>query len=414
MAKKTARRQAGDGSIHQRPNGTWCAQIDLGLGTNGERRRKTLYAKTPEGILKKLNDAKVQLRQSGDLSTSETQLGKWLDYWLENIAAPRLKPKTLATYRVAVTKHIKPSIGTIRLGKISPAHLRKMHTDVINGGKDGRSPTTAHHAHRVLSAALKDAMLEGKVYRNIAAEMRAPSKAESERTGLAAPVAMKLLASVPKDDRLRGRWMLALLYGMRQGERLGLRWSHVDFNENLIDLSWSLSRVTYTHGCREKEPEHTARSCPDKQIPVPKGMRHVSLHSNYVLLTPKTKGSVRVVPMLAPIRRALEERRAVADTEQHRYDFDLVWCEPDGRPIDPRKDWQAWTDLLEAADVPHVTLHEARNTAATLMLEMGVDAKTIGAILGHSQIVTTRGYQRVSVELAKQALEGLATRLELD
>ena len=402
---KTKRRVAGEGSVHQRPNGTWCAQVDLGIGVDGKRRRKTVYGKTQPQVLRKLDEARQQLRERGDLATTETPLGKWLDYWLLEIAARRLKPHTLATYRSAVTHQIKPSIGKIRLGRLSATHLRKMHADVMVD----HSPTTAHHAHRVLSAALKDAVIEGRVYRNIASDVPAPSKAESERTGLSATAAMKVLSEAEGD----GRWLLALFYGMRQGERLGLRWSHVDFDTNLLDLSWSLARITWAHGCvpdgEEPACGRTKRSCPDKRLPIPKGMKHVPLERNYVLLTPKTKGSIRVVPMLAPIRAMLERQRDLTGASKH----DLVFCDDDGAPIDPRDDWQAWTDLLKIAKVPHVTLHEARNTAATLLLEAGVDAKVIGAILGHSQIVTTRGYQRVSVELAKQALEGLATRLEL-
>jgi site-specific recombinase XerD len=119
--------------------------------------------------------------------------------------------------------------------------------------------------------------------------------------------------------------------------------------------------------------------------------------------------------MLPPIRAIMERRRDTVEAERPSYthNHDLVWCHPSGAPIDPRDDWRDWSDLLTAAGVPHVTLHEARNTAATLLLEGKVDAKVIGAILGHSQIATTRGYQTVTVELAKQALEGYADRLEL-
>ena len=408
MAK---RRDPGDGAVYQRPNGTWSAQLDLGLGTKGERRRKTVYGKSKPEVLRKLNEARQQLRERGDLATSETQLGKWLDYWLLEIAGKRVKPKTLATYRSAVEHQIKPSIGTIRLGRLSAAHLRKMHNDIMAD----LSPTTAHHAHRVLSSALKDARIEGRVSHNIASEVSAPSKADSERTGLSAKAAMRVLSKAEGD----GRWLLALLYGMRQGERLGLRWSHVDFETNLLDLSWSLARISWAHGCvpdgTEPTCDRTKRSCPAKRLPIPKGMKNVKLERNYVLLTPKTKGSIRVVPMIPPIRIMLQQRLNAVQAERPGYttDHDLVWCEPNGGPIDPRDDWQAWTDLLERAKIPHVTLHEARNTAATLLLEAKVDAKIIGAILGHSQIVTTRGYQTVGVELASQALEGLATTLQL-
>lgn len=408
MAEKK-RRDPGEGAVYKRRNGSWAGQLDLGLGVNGERRRKTFYGKTKPEVTRKLEVARQQLRERGDLATAETPLGKWLDYWLREIAANRVKPKTLGTYRSTVEHQIKPSIGNIRLGRLSASHLRKMHADVMAD----HSPTTAHHAHRVLSSALKDAMIEGRVYRNIASEVPAPSKADSTRSGLSAKAAMTLLSAT--DD---GRWLLALFYGMRQGERLGLRWSHVDFGANLIDLSWSLARISWGHGCDSVTPTcgRTKRSCPHRQLPIPKGMRHVPLERNYVLLTPKTKGSVRVVPMLPPVRMMLERRLIEVQAQRAAYktDHDLVWCEPDGAPIDPRDDWQAWTDLLEATGVPHVTLHEARNTAATLLLEAGVDAKVIGAILGHSQIVTTRSYQRVSMELARRALEGLAATLELD
>src|SRR5207248_6728607 len=91
----------------------------------------------------------------------------------------------------------------------------------------------------------------------------------------------------------------------------------------------------------------------------------------------------------------------------------LVWHRDDGRPFDGRVDWQAWSDLLTAAEVPHVTLHEARNTTATLLLEAKVDPHVIMAILGHSDIVTTRGYQTVSLDLARTAVAGLGVRLGL-
>lgn len=410
MVKKTGRRIAGDGAVYQRPNGTWCAQLDLGLDSKGNRRRKTVYGKTQPEALRKLDIARQQLRERGDLATSETPVGKWLDYWLTNIAAGRLKPHTFGTYRSAIEHQIKPSIGKIRLGRLSAQHLRKMHADIMAD----HSPTTAHHAHRVLSSALKDALMEGRVYRNIASEVPAPSKAESERKGLSAKAAMTVLAHADGD----GRWLLALLYGMRQGERLGLRWSHVNFEDNLLDLSWSLARISWAHGCiTEGEPVcgRAPRSCPDKRLPIPRGMKRVDLERNYVLLTPKTKGSIRVIPMLPPVRAMLERRLKAVEAERPNYanDHDLVWCQADGSPIDPRDDWQAWVDLLKKAGVPRVTLHEARNTAATLLLEAKVDPKVIGAILGHSQIVTTQRYQVVSVELAKQALEGVAARLEL-
>jgi site-specific recombinase XerD len=57
--------------------------------------------------------------------------------------------------------------------------------------------------------------------------------------------------------------------------------------------------------------------------------------------------------------------------------------------------------------------HEARHTTATLLLEAGVDHHVITAILGHSSIVTSRGYQHVRTQLASKALEQIAAQLQL-
>lgn len=401
------RERYGEGSVHRRPNGTWCGQIELGLDANGKRLRRTVYAKTETALRKKMKAERRVLDETGSLPTADAQLARWLDDWLERVAAKRVKPATLRSYRTAVEHHIKPSIGKVRLSRLSAAHIRKMHADITGRtskrGKQTLSTTTAHNAHRVLAAALADAVLEGRVGRNIASIVPAPSKAESDRLGLTATSAVALLTAAPDS-----RWLAALLLGLRQGERLGLRWSHVDLDAGIADLAWSLTHVSYAHGCGDT-CGLTPRRCPKRHLPIPAGMRHEPLEGNLVLMAPKTKGSRRIVPIPDPLLQALRVQHDITSGRR----FDLVWCEEDGSPIEPKQDWQDWQAALEKANLPKVTLHEARHTCASLLLELGVDVKVIGSILGHSQVTTTRGYQHASVELSRAALAGLARRLAL-
>jgi hypothetical protein len=58
-------------------------------------------------------------------------------------------------------------------------------------------------------------------------------------------------------------------------------------------------------------------------------------------------------------------------------DWDLVFAQPNGRPIQPRHDWEAWKALLASAGVRDARLHDARHTAATLLLEQGVDIRVV-------------------------------------
>ena len=84
----------------------------------------------------------------------------------------------------------------------------------------------------------------------------------------------------------------------------------------------------------------------------------------------------------------------------------------DGRPIDPSRDYAAWQALLAEVGLPAVPLHNARHTAATLLLEVGVDAHVVAQILGHSDATTSRGYQSVSLDLARAAMGSLNAMLE--
>lgn len=75
-----------------------------------------------------------------------------------------------------------------------------------------------------------------------------------------------------------------------------------------------------------------------------------------------------------------------------------------GRPLDPRGDRRLWRRILDAAGVRQARLHDARHTAATLLLQQGVAPRVVMEILGHSQISLTLGtYSHVVPELAEEA-----------
>jgi len=76
-------------------------------------------------------------------------------------------------------------------------------------------------------------------------------------------------------------------------------------------------------------------------------------------------------------------------------DGDFVWCQPNGRPIGNHSDWDEWRSLLKVAGIRQVRVHDARHTAATLLLAQGVDQRVVMEILGHSQIGMTSRYAHV-------------------
>ncbi len=83
------------------------------------------------------------------------------------------------------------------------------------------------------------------------------------------------------------------------------------------------------------------------------------------------------------------------------------------RAIDrPRADWLAWKQLLNAAGVRDARLHDARHTAATLLLQQGVHPRVAKSILGHAGISLTLGtYSHLVPELSADAARRMEAAL---
>lgn len=114
--------------------------------------------------------AKVRtLEETRDAGTAQAAgqtltVAAWLDHWLEHIAARRVRPRTLESYRTCVRLHLLPGIGHHRLDRLQPEHLERLYGTL----GERLSSTTVLRVHRVLSRALKVAMQRGKVGRNVA------------------------------------------------------------------------------------------------------------------------------------------------------------------------------------------------------------------------------------------------------
>lgn len=106
-------------------------------------------------------------------------------------------------------------------------------------------------------------------------------------------------------------------------------------------------------------------------------------------------------------RVAQNAERLHAGSEWRALDF--VLAQQKGLPIDSRADRRDWDQLLKDSGVRPARLHDARHTAATTLLIMGVPARVVMPIFGHSQIGLTLGTcSHVAPELATNAAEKTA------
>lgn len=401
MAKKKddGRRTRGDGGLYQRANGLWVGSYTVPT-EDGSRRRAYVQSMDRNKCIDKLKKLRADVDEGTLPVTSKTTVAEWLDRWITEIHGPSLRPTTLRDYRGTICHDITPHIGSKRLDRLTPAHVRQMQRDI-------KSSRQAQKARIVLQRALTDAVREGMLRRNVAELVHKPGHVTKERQPLSAAQAKTLLRVATKTgDPMASRWAAALLFGARQGELLGLQWDRVDLDNGAVDLAWQLQRLNQSHGCGQPDDDGVypckrvrVGFCPQRRWELPRGFEYQVLHRSLVLTRPKTKSGTRKVPIPAPLW-ALLEQHPRGDANPHN----LVWHHDDGRPISPRDDYTNWQDALTAAQLPAAPLHVARNTTATLLLEAGVDATIIQAILGHSNVVTTRGYQYVDQTLARREM----------
>lgn len=404
-----ARRQYGTGSVYQRTSDNrFVGAVQAGWTSTGTRRIITVSAKTKAEALRKLRDKQRQIATEGvpEAGTARATVKSWSTTWLAQHER-HVRPKTYSTDAGAVNRWVIPTIGHRRLSDLTPGDVRAV-TDAIR--KAGRSSTTAKHAQAVLTRMLKAAITEGHPVPHRVLLTKAPARAVNDRDAIPLPDALALLhAAAGGADACR--WVAALLQGMRQGECLGLTWDAIDLTAGTIDVSWQLQALPY-------------RDRAAGTFRVPDGYEARQLHRSAHLVRPKTAKGHRVIPLVPWMAAALTEWQQVAPANP----WGLVWVAVDDRygkgTVVPRSgliDRKAWWDLQDIAQVASTegtagrryALHEARHTTATLLLEGGVDTEVIKAIMGHSSIVTSRGYMHVSQALARKALDDVALKLGL-
>lgn len=377
----STKRSNGDGSIYYDS----ARERYVGVLVVGWRDKKPIRRKVSA---KSRTDAARKLRELRDKVTAGTlpagrvpTVEEWLTHWLDEIAPAKVRPTTLIGYEGYVRRYLIPLLGRHRLDRLTPEHVEaawvKLQTEGMAGDKP-LSPTTVLQAHRILSRALKVAQQRGHVQRNVATMIDAPSKADVEMTPLTKSEAQRVLAAA-ENTRLQARWSVALAMGLRQGEALGLTWDRVDLEDGVIHVRQAISRQ--------------------------KG-------KGLVLGPVKSRAGRRSIRMPRKIHAQLRAHRMAQNAERLAAgswwaEGDYVFTTPEGKPIDPRADWQAWRDLLASAGVPPRRLHDARHTAATLLLAQGVSTRVVMEILGHSQISVTSKYQHVVDEMQTLAMDGM-------
>jgi integrase len=370
----TTRRGHHEGTIRQRPDGTWEARLSLPGG-----KRKSLYAKTRREVQDKLRATQRDLDAGLDIGAKTQTVAQFLTRWLEDTARPTVRPSTYASYAGHVHHHLIPALGHHQLTKLTPQHVQKMMQTMT---AKGLSPRTVAYARAVLRRALGYAVKWSLVARNVATLVDPPRAVRTPVQPLSA-AQVRILLDATKDDRLGPLLHVAIATGLRQGELFGLRWRDVDLDAGTLTVRYAMQRIEGTP----------------------------------TFVEPKTALSRRTVPLPASAVTALRRQRTHQLEERllagpHWQDWELVFASTVGTPLESCNVTHRFQRLLTAAGLPRQRFHDLRHCAASLLLSGGVPARTIMGILGHSQIsLTMNTYAHLSPVLEQEAANRMETFL---
>lgn len=348
-------------------------------GTNRKQRGGSGFATKAEAV-EAMNRLQAAVADGTHIERSRRSLGEYLGDWLT--ACRNIRPNTARDYGVSIHKYITVHLGSVRLQSVDRLQIRGMYRKLA---ESGISEKTVHNIHICLHKALQDAVDDGLLRRNPADRAHAKPKDRPEMLSWSSDELATFLAFAAQDRDL-ALYHVAAATGMRRGELLGLRWRDVD-----LDTARLVVRQQFTRQ-----------------------------GSGLGFGPPKSKKSVRTIDLdeeTVALLREQEERQRFdrhASGSSYRTDLDLVFCRPGGLPEDPNVIGRRFERRVRAlGSVPAITLHGLRHTHATLLLEAGVDVKTVSERLGHDTVQTTLElYGHVTAKMRSNAAARFGTLLK--
>ena len=207
------------GQIKPRGEARWLVSVYLNRDAAGKKlyRSKIVHGgiRTAEKKLREL----IEQKDGGRLARPDHRtLGEYLDWWITNVAAVRVRASTLASYKLIVDTYLKPELGAVRLDRLLPDHVQELVRKLTERGLAAR---TVRYAIALLNGALRKACKDRTLSRNPLEDVELPRQPRRELQVPGGAARARLLAEL-QADALWPFWCVMLTTGLRPGEALGL------------------------------------------------------------------------------------------------------------------------------------------------------------------------------------------------
>ena len=294
--------------------------------------------------------------------------------------------------------YIIPLIGDVKLCDVSPRLMDKFYQSlmsvkpkVVNNKQPKNkylTPHTVREIHKLLRSAFNQAVKWELIAKNPVLNANLPKEEHEKREIWTAETLLHAL-EVCEDDMLSLAINLAFSCSLRMGEMLGLTWDCIDITEKSIAEN-NASIFINKELQRVNKDAIEALDSKDVILVFPRLLSNT--HTSLLLKAPKTKTSVRKVFLPTTVAKMLQERKKQIDEMielfgDEYYDYNLVFCNSAGRPIEGQVINRALKQLIRDNDLPNVVFHSFRHASITYKLKWnGGDMKSVQGDSGHARM----------------------------
>ena len=248
------RRTKGDGSLHQRKDGTWCGQVIVGRKDDGKPVRKTVYGKTKREVAEKVRELARSVDINGLVAVSslkDTIFEPLCRQWFDLYIAPNYADVTLEHRRAMLINHIFPVFGTMNVKKITTDQLQRFINDKQTVNVDGREGYSRDYVGKMKCMLnsffihaverkyiLVNPMAGVKLRRTRASDISAKSG-----KALNPEIRRDVFAAVMADVILKPIIITFTMTGLRPQELVALRWANVNIEQRTIGIVEAVNRT---------------------------------------------------------------------------------------------------------------------------------------------------------------------------
>lgn len=297
---------------------------------------------------------------------------QWLDIIKNNV-----RPTTFYGYNQVVNYAIDPYFRKrkISLYELKPYHIQDFYTYKMDN--DGISANTILHYNANIHKALAYAVKTERIPTNPADRIELPKK-QRHIANYYTQDELNTLLKKSKGQQLETVVRLAVWFGLRRGEIIGMRWSSIDFDNKTISVTGTIKD---------------------------RGGRGLEVGKLYFEPTAKNSTSLRSFPLseamikyLKQIKESQDKRRNTIKKYNHNWD-DFVCVKNNGDLFSLDSVSYAFPRLCKQCGLKPIKLHELRHSNITVLLEKGANMKELQEWAGHSSYNTTANiYSHIQTE----------------